>query len=90
MKTYDPWVEPFGWGDAVAAIRAAFAKGDRPAMTGAVTDETVEQIAVCGTTADAQQLLAARGSGLARDVVFLAPRRQRGYPAIPDAGYPFR
>ena len=28
MKTYDPMVELFGWGDAVAAIRSAFAKGD--------------------------------------------------------------
>ena len=73
VKTYDPMVEMFGWSDAVAAIRSTFAKGDVKGMAGAVTDEMVEQIAVCGTTADATEMLAAKGDGLARDVVFLAP-----------------
>lgn len=73
VKTYDPMVEMLGWGDAVAAIRATFAKGDVKGMAGAVTDEMVEQIAVCGTTSDATEMLRAKGDGLARDVVFLAP-----------------
>ncbi|HVU71375.1 MAG TPA: LLM class flavin-dependent oxidoreductase [Mycobacteriales bacterium] len=73
VKTYDPMVELLGWGDAVAEIRASFARGDMAGLAGAVTEEMVEQVAVCGTTADATEMLRAKGDGLARDVVFLAP-----------------
>lgn len=73
VKTYDPFVAHHGWQDPVAAIRAAFRRGDTDAMAAAVTDEMLGAIAVCGTTADARAALAARGDGLARDVSFLAP-----------------
>lgn len=73
VKTYDPYVEHHGWTAQVAAVREAFARGDIEAMTHAVTDDMVEAIAVCGTTADGQAALARRGDSLARDVAFLAP-----------------
>jgi 5,10-methylenetetrahydromethanopterin reductase len=74
VKTYDPMVEMLGWRAPVAALREAFARGDVRGMTAAVTDGMLEQIAVCGTTADARSTLAARGrGGLPRDVAFLAP-----------------
>jgi len=73
VKTYDPFVAHHGWEDPVAAIRAAFRRGDTDAMATAVTDEMLSAIAVCGTTSDARAALAARGDGLARDLIFLAP-----------------
>jgi alkanesulfonate monooxygenase SsuD/methylene tetrahydromethanopterin reductase-like flavin-dependent oxidoreductase (luciferase family) len=73
VRTYDPMVELFGWQAPVAELREAFRQGDIKAMTKAVTDDMLAEIAVCGTTADARAALAAKGTGLARDVVFLAP-----------------
>jgi 5,10-methylenetetrahydromethanopterin reductase len=74
VRTYDPMVELFGWEAPVEAIRNAFAKGDMKAMTAAVTDEMLREIALCGTTADARSAWQARGpEGLPKDVAFLAP-----------------
>jgi alkanesulfonate monooxygenase SsuD/methylene tetrahydromethanopterin reductase-like flavin-dependent oxidoreductase (luciferase family) len=86
VKTYDPFVAHHGWQEPVAAIRAAFRRGDTDAMAAAVTGEMLAAIAVCGTTAASRAALAARGDGLARDVIFLAPpsflvseRRRQAY-----------
>jgi hypothetical protein len=73
VKTYDPYVEHHGWTAQAAAIRQAFAARDTAAMSRAVTDDMLEAIAVCGTTADARAALARRGDSLPRDVAYLAP-----------------
>ncbi|MBX6390998.1 MAG: LLM class flavin-dependent oxidoreductase [Frankia sp.] len=74
VKTYDPFVAYHGWQDAVAEIRAAFARGDVETMANAVTDEMADAIAVCGTTAQARERLATRRAegSLARDLTYLA------------------
>jgi alkanesulfonate monooxygenase SsuD/methylene tetrahydromethanopterin reductase-like flavin-dependent oxidoreductase (luciferase family) len=73
VKTYDPYVAHHGWTAQTTAIREAFTRGDMDAMGRAVTDDMVEAIAVCGTTADARAALARRGDSLPRDVAYLAP-----------------
>jgi hypothetical protein len=74
VKTYDPFVELHGWQRQVDEARTAFRQGDTDAMAAAITDDMLDEIAICGTTADARAALAARGDdGLARDVAFLAP-----------------
>ncbi|MFT4288422.1 LLM class flavin-dependent oxidoreductase [Nocardioides sp.] len=73
VKTYDPYVEHHGWTAQVAEIREAFARRDTDAMAKAVTDDMLEAIAVCGTTAEGRATLARRGETLPRDVAFLAP-----------------
>ena len=60
VKTYDSLVELHGWEEPVAAIRAAFRKGDTDAMAEAVTDEILDAIAIYGTLVEARQRLAAR------------------------------
>jgi 5,10-methylenetetrahydromethanopterin reductase len=72
VRTYDPMVEMHGWQPAVESLREAFKRGDTDAMAAAVTDEMLAEIAVCGTTDQARSMLAAKGGGLARDVIFLA------------------
>ncbi|MCD4533047.1 LLM class flavin-dependent oxidoreductase [Nocardioides sp. cx-169] len=86
VKTYDPYVEHHGWTGQVAAIREAFSARDTRSMARAVTDDMLEAIAVCGTTADGRAALARRAGSLPGDVAFLAPpsfmvseRRGRGY-----------
>ena len=86
VRTYDPMVTHHGWEEPVAAIREAFRKGDTDGMAAAVTGEMLAAIAVSGTTAAAREALAARGDGLARDVIYLAPpsflvsdRRRQAY-----------
>jgi alkanesulfonate monooxygenase SsuD/methylene tetrahydromethanopterin reductase-like flavin-dependent oxidoreductase (luciferase family) len=73
VKTYDPYVAHHGWTAQVAAIRRAFAERDTDAMGNAVTDDMLEAIAVCGTTADGRAALARRAGWLPRDVAYLAP-----------------
>jgi hypothetical protein len=73
VKTYDPYVARHGWTAQVAAIRQAFADRDTDAMGKAVTDDMIEAIAVCGTTADGRAALARRRDWLPRDVAYLAP-----------------
>lgn len=74
VKTYDTFVSHHGWGDAAAEIRAAFARGDVETMAMAVTDEMLDAVAVCGTTAETRERLAARRAegSLARDLTYLA------------------
>lgn len=60
VKTYDVLVDLHGWGEPVAAIRAAFKKGDTDAMAEAVSDEILDAIAIYGTHEEARQRLAAR------------------------------
>ncbi|MFC8432339.1 LLM class flavin-dependent oxidoreductase [Streptomyces sp. NPDC057253] len=86
VKTYDPYVEHHGWQKPVEELRDAFRRGDTDAMAAAVTDEMLEAIAVCGTTADARETLRRRGDSLAHDVAYLAPpsflvseRRRQAY-----------
>jgi alkanesulfonate monooxygenase SsuD/methylene tetrahydromethanopterin reductase-like flavin-dependent oxidoreductase (luciferase family) len=73
VRTYDPFVAHHGWEEPVDAIRSAFRKGNTDTMAAAVTEDMLREIAVCGTSADARAALAAKGDGLARDVIFLAP-----------------
>jgi 5,10-methylenetetrahydromethanopterin reductase len=73
VKTYDPYVEHHGWTAQAAAIRQAFTERDTDAMARAVTDDMLESIAVCGTTAAARATLTSRGDSLPRDVAYLAP-----------------
>jgi hypothetical protein len=72
VKTYDPYVEFHGWQREVDVIRAAFRAHDTERMAAAVTDDMLEQIAVCGTTADGRGALKRRGDSFARDVAYLA------------------
>lgn len=73
VKTYDPFVTHHGWEAPVERLRAAFRSGDTDGMAAAVTDEMLTEIAICGTTADAKDLLARRADGLPRDVGYFAP-----------------
>jgi 5,10-methylenetetrahydromethanopterin reductase len=71
VRTYDSLVELHGWQEEVAAIRAAF-RSDRPqSIADHVTDDMLWSIAICGDTAQAHEMLAAR-SRLA-DVAFVSP-----------------
>ncbi len=60
VKTYDRLVELHGWQDQVAAIRAEFATGDPRSLGKHVTDEMLWATALCGDTAQAREMLAAR------------------------------
>jgi alkanesulfonate monooxygenase SsuD/methylene tetrahydromethanopterin reductase-like flavin-dependent oxidoreductase (luciferase family) len=86
VKTYDPYVEHHQWWHEVDRIRNAFHARDPVAMANAVTDEMLDAIAVCGTLAEARQMLDARAGALATDTAFLAApsylvsrRRQQAY-----------
>jgi 5,10-methylenetetrahydromethanopterin reductase len=86
VATYDSMVERHGWQRQTEALRAAFKAGDIVAMETAVDDPMLEAIAVCGTTAEAEQQWRARGAGVPADLAFLAPpsyyvspRRRRAY-----------
>ncbi len=60
VKTYDALVELHGWQDQVAAIRKAF-RSDRPqSIADHVTDDMLWAIAVCGSSAQATEMLSAR------------------------------
>jgi alkanesulfonate monooxygenase SsuD/methylene tetrahydromethanopterin reductase-like flavin-dependent oxidoreductase (luciferase family) len=60
VRTYDSLVAMHGWQDEVAAIRAAF-RSDRPdSIADHVTDDMLWSIAVCGDSAQAREMLAAR------------------------------
>jgi 5,10-methylenetetrahydromethanopterin reductase len=73
VKTYDPFVVHHGWEGEVVALREAFRRGDTDAMAGAVSDDMLAAIAICGTTAAAKETLRARSGSLPRDVAYLAP-----------------
>jgi alkanesulfonate monooxygenase SsuD/methylene tetrahydromethanopterin reductase-like flavin-dependent oxidoreductase (luciferase family) len=73
VKTYDPYVAHHGWEAPVAQLREAFRTGDTDGMAAAVTDEMLTSTAICGTTADAKDMLASRAGALPRDVGYFAP-----------------
>jgi 5,10-methylenetetrahydromethanopterin reductase len=73
VKTYAAYADHHGWTAQVAAIREAFTERDTDAMARAVTDDMLDAIAICGTTADGRAALARRGDSLPRDVAYLAP-----------------
>lgn len=86
VKTYDALVALHGWQDEVAAIRAEFHTGDPRRLGDHVTDAMLHAIAVCGDTAQAREMLAARRRlpdlGFASPPGFLvSPRRRRHYGA---------
>ena len=60
VKTYDSLVDLHGWQDEVNAIRSAFRSGNPRSMAKCVTDEMLNSIAVCGDSAQAAEMLAAR------------------------------
>ncbi|MGV0791181.1 LLM class flavin-dependent oxidoreductase [Mycolicibacterium sp. XJ1819] len=71
VRTYDSLVELHGWQDQVAAIRAAFRGGRPDTIADHVTDEMLWAIAVCGDTAQAGEMFAARTR--LPQTAFLAP-----------------
>ncbi|HWC80504.1 MAG TPA: LLM class flavin-dependent oxidoreductase [Pseudonocardiaceae bacterium] len=73
VRTYDPFVAHHRWTVPVARLREAFRTGDTDAMAAAVTDEMLTEIAVCGTTAEAKDMLLRRVGALPRDIGFFAP-----------------
>lgn len=60
VKTYDSLVELHGWQDEVAAIRATFRTDNPKAIAKHVTDDMLHSIAVCGDSAQAAEMAAAR------------------------------
>jgi 5,10-methylenetetrahydromethanopterin reductase len=60
VRTYDTLVELHGWQDEVAAVRADFADGELRNLGRHVSDDMLWAIAVCGDTAQAKEMLAAR------------------------------
>ncbi|GLY38890.1 N5,N10-methylene tetrahydromethanopterin reductase [Amycolatopsis sp. NBRC 101858] len=86
VRTYDPYVRFHGWTKQVELIREAFAEKRIDDMTRAVTDDMVDAIGICGSTADAASALRRREGTIARDIAFLAPpsflvseRRKQAY-----------
>ena len=57
MRTYDSLVSLHGWEDQVVAIRAAFRSSRPDTIAEHVTDEMLWSIAICGDSAQAQQML---------------------------------
>ncbi|OBH43433.1 LLM class flavin-dependent oxidoreductase [Mycobacterium mantenii] len=85
-RTYDSLVALHGWDDEVAAIRTEFAGGGLRQLGKHVSDDMLWSIAVCGDTAQATEMLAARER--LPDIGFLSspgflvsPRRRRQYGA---------
>jgi len=86
VRTYDSLVELHGWQDEVAGIRAAFRSGQPETIADHVTDDMLWSIAICGDTAQAREMLAARKR--LPDLAFVSPpsflvgrRRRTAYDA---------
>ncbi|MEW2397205.1 LLM class flavin-dependent oxidoreductase [Streptomyces sp. NPDC046862] len=86
VRTYDAFAEHHGWTSQVQKIREAFGDGRIDDMARAVTDDMVESVALCGSTADAAAALRRRRGSIARDVAYFAPpsfmvseRRRQAY-----------
>jgi 5,10-methylenetetrahydromethanopterin reductase len=71
VRTYDSLVSLHGWQDQVAAIRAAFRSSRPETIAEHVTDDMLWSIAICGDSAQAQQMLKSRRR--LPDTAFLAP-----------------
>lgn len=86
VKTYDSLVELHGWQDEVAAIRSSFRSANPKSMADYVSDDMLNSIAVCGDSAQAAEMLAAR-KRLPQKALFappaflVSPRRKSGYDA---------
>jgi alkanesulfonate monooxygenase SsuD/methylene tetrahydromethanopterin reductase-like flavin-dependent oxidoreductase (luciferase family) len=70
--TYDAILDLHGWQAEKEGIRAAWKKFDVPAMSAAVSDEMLEQIAVAGTAEECREQLA-RYDGLLDHVLLYPP-----------------
>jgi probable F420-dependent oxidoreductase len=70
--TYDAILDLHGWQAQKQAIRAAFRTFDVAAMSAAVTDEMVDEMAIAGTPDDCRAQLA-RYDGLLDHVLFYPP-----------------
>jgi 5,10-methylenetetrahydromethanopterin reductase len=81
VKTYDPLIDLHGWHDEVSAIRTEFSHGDPRAIGEHVSDEMLHAMAVCGDSAQARQMLAARrrlpDTGFVSAPGFLVSQRRR-------------
>jgi len=71
VRTYDSLVSLHGWEDQVAAIRAAFRSSRPDTIAEHVTDDMLWSIAICGDSAQAQQML--NGRRRLPDTAFFAP-----------------
>lgn len=71
-RLYHSILEPHGWQANGEAIASAFRKGDFAAMTAAVTDEMVDQIAIAGTPDEVRDQLK-QWEGLAEHVILYTP-----------------
>jgi alkanesulfonate monooxygenase SsuD/methylene tetrahydromethanopterin reductase-like flavin-dependent oxidoreductase (luciferase family) len=60
VKTYDSLTSLHGWDDAVKDVRQAFRAGDLDAMAKAVPQDMLDATVIYGTSAEAQDRLAAR------------------------------
>jgi alkanesulfonate monooxygenase SsuD/methylene tetrahydromethanopterin reductase-like flavin-dependent oxidoreductase (luciferase family) len=86
VRTYDSLVELHGWQDEVAAIRAAFRSARPESIADHVTDDMLWSIAICGDSAQADEMLTARRR--LPDLAFTSPpsflvgrRRRAAYDA---------
>lgn len=73
VRTYDKFAEQHGWTSQVQKIREAFTEGRIDDMGRCVTDDMLDAVALCGTTADAAAALRRRRGSIARDVAYFAP-----------------
>jgi alkanesulfonate monooxygenase SsuD/methylene tetrahydromethanopterin reductase-like flavin-dependent oxidoreductase (luciferase family) len=86
VKTYDALVELHGWQDEVAAIRSSFRSANPKSMAEHVNDDMLNSIAVCGDSAQATEMLAARKrlpqtAFFAPPSFLVSPRRRSAYDA---------
>jgi len=86
VKTYDSLVDLHGWQDEVAAIRTAFRSPDPRTMAEHVSDAMLASMAICGSTAQARNMLAARThlpliGFFAAPGYLVSPRRRARYTA---------
>ncbi|MGE2728278.1 LLM class flavin-dependent oxidoreductase [Mycolicibacterium vaccae] len=86
VKTYDALVELHGWQDVAAAVRAELRSGDPRRLGHHVSDEMLHAMAICGDSAQAREMLAARRRlpdlGFASPPGYLvSPRRRARYGA---------
>jgi probable F420-dependent oxidoreductase len=71
-RLYHSVLAPSGWGDIGETIAAAFRKGDYAAMTAAVPDAMVDEIALTGTQDEVLEKVHA-WDDLAKQVIFYSP-----------------
>jgi probable F420-dependent oxidoreductase len=82
VKTYDAPLAVAGFATEAQVIRAAFAEGDLDAMTAAVSDRMIDEIAVAGTPRQVQEALG-RYDGAVDHVILYAPALGLAAPRAP-------